>query len=333
MEIKRLKYVGVLLLALLVLSTLLRFRHTEVASGGSYVKPIPAFKNAALREDPAQTSVPICTSQERLSYIKQQLMTQPVNGHLSLAVADPQRVAYCINKKVASATLWRLMYALGGNSSFNVSAVPGVKLYHADGRRHGPPQRLVDAKSLNTIEGYRRFAVIRNPFDRFVATYNHVIVELKRHVATRKLDEWSQRNPSNATLFRRFTKGVLDGLINEHWIPQAVRCDFEAAQYDDVIRIESFRHDFEPFVTDYLKSNWSVVLAETIHVKRSNKTAPRKTTVTPRYLPIFQEISKAELLQLKDFYRDDLRLFGYDFDVDTLMASCSIRTADGRVCC
>ena len=105
MEIKRLKYVGVLLLALLALSTLARFRQTEVASGGFYAKPNPAFKYAALRKDNAHTnltSVPICTSQERLSYIKQQLMKQPVNGHLSLAVADPQRVAYCINKKVAS---------------------------------------------------------------------------------------------------------------------------------------------------------------------------------------------------------------------------------------
>ena len=33
MEIKRIKYVGVLLLALLALSNLVRFRQTEVASG------------------------------------------------------------------------------------------------------------------------------------------------------------------------------------------------------------------------------------------------------------------------------------------------------------
>ena len=90
---------------------------------------------------------------------------------------------------------------------------------------------------------------------------------------------------------------------------------------------------FEPLVTDYLKSNWSVVFTTTGNVRRSNKTALLQTSVTPRYLPIFQEVPRAELLQLKDFYRDDFRLFGYDFDVDTLMASCSIRTVDGRVCC
>ena len=333
MEIKRLKRVIVLLLALLVLSTLLRFRHTEVASGGSYVKPNQAFKLAAVREDTAQTSVPICTSEERLNFIQNQLMTQPVDGNLSLAVADPQRIAYCRNKKVASTTLWHLMYALGGNSSFNVSGLPKAQLHHGNKRRHGPPQRVVDAKSLNTIEGYRRFAVIRNPFDRLVSAYNHVIVKQKKSGSRRQLDNWSQRNPSNATLFQRFTKAVLDGLTNEHWIPQAVRCDFEKAQYNDVIRIESFRHDLEPLVIDYLKSNWSVVLAETSYVLRGNKTEPLQISVRPRYLPIFQEIPKAELLQLKDIYRDDFRLFGYDFDVDTLMASCSIRTADGRVCC
>ena len=123
MEIKRLKYVGVLPLALLALSTLVRFRQTDVASGGYYAKPNPAFKLAAVREDKAQTSVPICTSEERRSYINQQLMTQPVHGHLLLAVADAQRAAYCRNKKVASETLRNLMYALGGNSSFNVSAI------------------------------------------------------------------------------------------------------------------------------------------------------------------------------------------------------------------
>ena len=335
MEIKRLKYVGVLLSALLALSTLVRFRQTDVASGGYYAKPNPAFKLAAVREDTAQTSVPICTSQERLSYINEQLKMQPANvdEELLLAVADPQRVAYCRNKKVASSTVLRLMYKLGGNSSFNYSDVPEKKLYHANVAKHGPPQRLVDAKSLNTIEGYRRFAVIRNPFDRFVSVYNHLIAKPNRYVARRKIEKWSKQNPSNATLFRRFTKAVLDGVANEHWTRQTVRCDFEAAQYDDVIRIESFKHDFEPLVTDYLKSNWSVVFTTTGNVRRSNKTALLQTSITPRYLPIFQEVPRAELLQLKDFYRDDFRLFGYDFDVDTLMASCSIRTADGRVCC
>ena len=336
MEIKRLKHVGLSLSALLALSTLVRFRQTEVASGESYVKPNSALKHVAIRKKTAHTdmtSVPICTSQERLSYINEQLMTQPVDGHLLLVVADPQRVAYCLNKKVASATLWYLMYALGGNSSFNVRAVRGAKLYQVNARRHGPPQRLVDAKSLNTIDGYRKFAVIRNPFDRFVSVYNHLIAKPNKYEARRKLKEWSKQNPSNATLFRRFTKAVLDGVANEHWTRQTVRCDFEAAQYDDVIRIESFKHDFEPLVTDYLKSNWSVVFTTTGNVRRSNKTALLQTSVTPRYLPIFQEVPRAELLQLKDFYRDDFRLFGYDFDVDTLMASCSIRTVDGRVCC
>ena len=331
MEIKRLKYVGVLPLALLALSTLVRFRQTDVASGGYYAKPNPAFKLAAVREDTAQTSVPICTSEERLSYIKQQLMTQRVDGELSLVVADLQRVAYCRNQKVASGTLGRLMYALDGRSSFNVSDVSGVKLNHT--ARRGPLHRKVDAKSLNTIEGYRRFAVIRNPFDRFVSAYNHLILASNSSAPRRKLDKWTQRHPSNGTLLQRFSKAVVNGLVNEHWMPQAIRCDFEAAKYNDVMRFESFRHDFEPFVTDYLKSNWRRVLARTVHVFRGNKTAPRQTSVTPRYLPIFQEIPKEELLRLKDFYRDDLRLFGYDFDVDTLMASCSIRTADGRVCC
>ena len=325
METKRLKRVIVLLLALLALLILVQFRQTEVASGGSYVTPIAAFEHATVREDTLQSSVPICTSQERLTYIKQQLMTQAVGGRLSMVVVDPLRVAFCHNNKVASGTLSRTIGALGKKISFNVSAVP-------DSRKHSS-RGTVNAKSLNTIEGYRRFVVICNPFDRFVSAYNHVMFTSENIVPRGKLDAWTQRHPSNGTLFQRFTKAVLEGLTDKHWIPQAVRCDFEKAQYNDVMRLESFRHDFEPFLTHHLKANWSTVLAKSLHVLRMNKTEPLQTTVRPRYLPIFQEIPKAELLQLKSFYRDDLRLFGYDFDVDTLMASCSIRTADGRVCC
>ena len=45
-----------------------------------------------------------------------------------------------------------VMFALGGNNSFNVSAVSRVRLYDPNQQRHGPPQRFVKAQSLDTID-------------------------------------------------------------------------------------------------------------------------------------------------------------------------------------
>ena len=56
-------------------------------------------------------------------------------------------------------------------------------------------------------------------------------------------------------------------------------------------------------------------------------------TIKPKYLNDYQEIAKEDLRQLKNLYRDDLRLFGYDFDVDTLVASCSMTNERGETCC
>ena len=111
-------------------------------------------------------------------------------------------------------------------------------------------------------------------------------------------------------------------------------CHFDVVDYDDVIRMESFRHDLEPMVTGYLSLNWSSVLQVTHNVKRLNSSAyDVATSVKPKHLSLFSEISKNELMQLKDFYRNDLELLGYDFDVNTLTTICKIVTGDGKVCC
>ena len=286
-----------------------------------------------------ETTVPICTSQERLSYIRQQLMTHPVRGHLSLVVQDERRVAYCYNKKVASATLWRLMYAAGSNRTFNISAVQGSDSFRVRfAKQHAKtsPLRLVHEQALHTVAGHRMFAVVRNPFDRFVrfvSAYSHMILSKRSSIPSRGLDQWLRGRYSNATLFQRFTRSVLEGYANEHWVAQTDRCDFKLVQYDDIVRMESFRHDLEPLVTNHLRSNWDLVLQKSKHVFRGNKSTTIQTTVTSRHLPIFQELTKEERRQLKDFYSNDFKLLGYDFDLDTLIASCRITTAEGKICC
>ena len=66
---------------------------------------------------------------------------------------------------------------------------------------------------------------------------------------------------------------------------------------------------------------------------RANDVIVDDTTVEPKFLNDYREIAKEDLKQLKNLYRDDLRLFGYDFDVDTLVASCSMTNERGETCC
>ena len=66
---------------------------------------------------------------------------------------------------------------------------------------------------------------------------------------------------------------------------------------------------------------------------RANDVIVDDTTVEPKYLHDFRVIPEKDLKQLKRLYKNDLRLFGYDFDVDTLVASCSMTNERGETCC
>ena len=191
---------------------------------------------------------------------------------------------------------------------------------------------------LNTTQGYRRMVIVRHPIDRFVSAFNYLVVKEQSSIYRSMLSEWVDRhvNDSNSLLpFQQFVKAVFSGFRNQHWQPYARDCLFESTDYDDVMRQETYRHDFEPLLTNYLSYSWAYATGQYINILRSNITevSISSVMVSHRYLPIFEQISRQDRLALKEMYRDDLQLLGYDFDVDTLKASCRIKTEDGRVCC
>ena len=110
-----------------------------------------------------------------------------------------------------------------------------------------------------------------------------------------------QTTTTATTLFQQFTQAVLGGFSDAHWNPYADgRCRFGDVDYDDVIRLESFRHDFEPVATGYLGLDWNMVRKSSLNVKRVDVSVDTQTTVTPRRLPILGEISKNEVRQLEE---------------------------------
>ena len=286
------------------------------------------------KADDVVTSVPICTSRERLDYIRRQLdrhYNRPIR-RLKLLVNDKKRIAFAEIPKCASTTLDRFMVLVGGK--YTARDLDGKELWNlGTQKRYG--LRTFDEHSQHTIAGYRKFVVIRHPLDRFVSAFNDKILTPRTRDKEYKQNLLKFLNGTfgNATEFQRFTKAVLRGFSNNHWNPHASMCHFDQVDYDDVIRMESFRHDLEPMVTGYLGLNWSKVLEGSSNMKRANTDVDVSRTVTSRRLSIFEQIPKNEVLQLKDMYRDDFELLGYDFDVDSLTMSCKIETSDGRICC
>ena len=287
------------------------------------------------KADDVMTSVPICTSRERLDYIRRQLdrhYNRPIR-RLKLLVNDKKRIAFAEIPKCASTTLDRFMVLMGG--SYTARDLQGQELWNVGTqKRYG--LRTFDEHSQHTIAAdYRKFIVIRHPLDRFVSAFNDKILTPRTRDKEYKQNLLKFLNGTfgNATEFQRFTKAVLRGFSNNHWNPHAYMCHFDKVDYDDVIRMESFRHDLQPMVTGYLGLNWSQVLETSSNIKRKQADVNVSRTVTSRRLSIFEQIPKNEVLQLKDLYSNDFEVLGYDFDVDSLTMSCRIETSDGRICC
>ena len=129
---------------------------------------------------------------------------------------------------------------------------------------------------------------------------------------------------------------MTSGFKEHHFTPYARRCMFSEIDYDDVIRIETYRHDVEPLLT-YTQSNISALLdASKPHyrrITRAQNSFLNQTSVLPEVLTDFANISPASLNKLKRWYRYNLEFFGYDFDVETRTAMCKLTDAEGNVCC
>ena len=284
-------------------------------------------------------SVPICTSKQRLDYIRRkfrELGLRTKSDRLGLTMAlERQRLAFCFVPKSASMTTRRVLFKIAANS-YN-RTVPYHSVKHVDiFLEQGI--RLIRRHSVlkNTTQGYRKMVIVRNPIDRFVSAFNYLFLEKKPPDYQTNLDSWINEHMKNSSLplFQQFVTAVLGGHRNGHWDPYAFDCHYESIDYDDVMRLETYRHDFEPLLNIYLAVDWDSVVGESKNVYRSNSSGShQQKLVSPRHLSILKQISREERLALKEMYRYDLLLFGYDFDVDTLMASCRIETEDGHVCC
>ena len=116
-----------------------------------------------------RSSVPVCTSQERLNYIRRQYRRYNVTSqHSTLLVNDKKRLAYCYIEKCGSTTLKTFMTALN-----NRSAHTRIKSHiHAPHHLTRLGLRFLNTADVAAIADYRKFVVIRHPMDRLLSAYH-----------------------------------------------------------------------------------------------------------------------------------------------------------------
>ena len=196
--------------------------------------------------------------------------------------------------------------------------------------------RFVSTADVSTIKNYRKFVLVRHPFDRLLSAYHDKFVHGKSWIWWRKLERKMARRNVTGTQLQRFVKSVLYGFHNAHWSPYAHRCQLDTVDYDDVIRLETFHHDMKPIVEfAHARLSSLVIVSGRQHRRNSTKQGDLKdeALVAPKHLDDYSELQKSDLFGLKGKFVNDLRLFGYDFDVDTLVASCSMTDERGVTCC
>ena len=209
----------------------------------------------------------------------------------NLLVDDKRRLAYCFIEKCGSSTMKRFMASLTGNVDPKALHFASVHP-QATLRRYG--LRFVSTDDVQTIKNYRKFVVVRHPLDRFLSAYYDKFTHDKKASWTSKVRKHLKSNTMNGTSLQLFVKAVVRGLKEPHWNPIGRRCSFPTVDYDDVIRIETFRHDIEP-VVEYANASMSALFNLSKYHYRRNSTRANDfvdhTAVKPKLLNDYSEVS------------------------------------------
>ena len=245
-------------------------------------------KNTA---DPIQ-QLPICTSQQRLQHIKKylDLLGNGYKQHQTWhwLVNDAKKLIYCPILKIASSTLIRLMAIMTEKGRRHPETM--VTDMHVPKHLSSFGLRVIsNISELDTIVGYRKFIVLRHPYDRLVSAYNDRVLRNQYHadIVHRAL------NSTEYITFSSFIDAILlHGAFNDHWMPYADACMLRHIDYDDVIRVESFQHDIQP-VLDYTGMTLEDILSPTVTTHslrlKNTRTKTNQTKVANTKLQVLNK--------------------------------------------
>lgn len=151
-----------------------------------------------------------------------------------------------------------------------------------------------------------KFAMIRNPWDRFVSGWYDKISQEKQGKRKKagqrggvKLTDNQVESFQDIENFARFVATHDPRTLNIHFRPQSLLIDLNAVDY--IGRFENFEKEVR-LIADELG------FAKPDEIPRKNNSGQRK--------PYQYYISDVTKQMITDYYRKDIQLFGYKFDED-----------------
>jgi hypothetical protein len=211
--------------------------------------------------------------------------------------------------------------------------------------------KFPEEEQKKILETYLKVMTVRHPLDRAISAYvdkfvasklRDPIIKCIDHINKNYRDKQNQIKlkkgvntiPSGVTI-QDFVNLVLDPTspYNPHWDMAFNLCHPCAIQYDCVIRTETIAEDAQ-YILEILSQGLDSPLELEIVHTRTNNTVDDVTDPTfAKVLENFEKIPKYQLEQLKEVYKHDMEVFGYDFDVHSREAVCAYDKHVNDLCC
>ena len=225
-------------------------------------------------------------------------------------------VMYCHIPKVASTTFKALMACSASRTPVPTGGgLDRLSAYHSPKflSEHNVTllKRYNESESARRVRTYFKFMAVRHPFDRLVSAWRDKIMKINAQVQL-------NATPEELENFESFLQSVAGGERKDHWKPMAATCNPCVMQYDSILRLERTDEEF-PLILSKLtdprgKPN-TMPTANKISQVRPSKKLRGLTS-------FYKNISHDVIRKLLDIYRQDFRLFGYEWDISSATGSC-----------
>ena len=309
----------------------------------------------------------VCTQWERIQHVKKKCdqlrasINQKYLGYPLKVLSDElHRLLYCYMSKVGCTALKMHIVKANAEVLGLENLVPpddlGMRIHGGgvvDQFQLLPLQTMTEQERHARWMTYFRLTAARHPFDRLISAWRDKVVNINqsefqkwpREILQHNRPELFENTTSalaesehpeqilGAPRFDEFLQWIYDKRkANVHWDTSVESCHVCATDWDAILRIETMSAD-EGILKERLNGDLPIEKAEDLAVIHSMQDESELSKLhLAKELPLWRNISQPVVEYFLQKYSIDMEIFGYQWDSDTRVATCSIDTPNGRCC-